>query len=65
VDSWLAQPSVTVVHPGPRHAQMLRDLLLPLGTAGNLTTAPTSPRPPLSTGRNSVHSTTTLHGSGT
>ena len=37
VDSWLEQPSVTVVHPGPRHAQMLRDLLLPLGTGGNLT----------------------------
>jgi toxin-antitoxin system PIN domain toxin len=38
VDSWLAQPSVTVVHPGPQHAQMLRDLLLPLGAGGNLTT---------------------------
>lgn len=37
VDSWLEQPSVTVVHPVPRHAQMLRDLLLPLGTGGNLT----------------------------
>jgi len=37
VDSWLERPSVTVVHPGPRHAQMLRDLLLPLGTGGNLT----------------------------
>ena len=37
VDSWLAQPSVTVVHPGPRHAHMQRDLLLPLGTGGNLT----------------------------
>ena len=38
VDSWLEQPSVTVVHPGPRHARMLRDLLLPLGAGGNLTT---------------------------
>ena len=38
VDSWLEQPSVTVVHPGPRHARILRDLLLPLGTGGNLTT---------------------------
>jgi toxin-antitoxin system PIN domain toxin len=37
VDSWLEQPSVTVVHPGPRHARMLRDLLLPAGTGGNLT----------------------------
>jgi uncharacterized protein len=38
VDSWLAQPPVTIVHPGPRHAQMLRDILLPLGAGGNLTT---------------------------
>lgn len=37
VDSWLEQPSVTVVHPGPYHARMLRDLLLPSGTGGNLT----------------------------
>jgi toxin-antitoxin system PIN domain toxin len=37
VDSWLEEPSVIVVHPGPRHARMLRDLLLPLGTGGNLT----------------------------
>jgi toxin-antitoxin system PIN domain toxin len=37
VDSWLAQAAVTVVHPGPRHARMLRDLLLPLGSGGNLT----------------------------
>ncbi len=37
VDSWLAQPSVTLVHPGPRHAQLLRDLLLPSGAGGNLT----------------------------
>lgn len=37
VDSWLARPSVTVIHPGARHAQTLRDLLLPLGTGGNLT----------------------------
>ena len=38
VDSWLAQPCVTVVHPTSRHAPVLRDLLEPLGTAGNLTT---------------------------
>jgi toxin-antitoxin system PIN domain toxin len=37
VDSWLAQPCVTVVHPTSRHAPVLRDLLEPLGTAGNLT----------------------------
>ena len=38
VDSWLAQPCVTVVHPTSRHAPVLRQLLEPLGTAGNLTT---------------------------
>jgi toxin-antitoxin system PIN domain toxin len=37
VDGWLAQPAVTVVHPTDRHAAVLRDLLRPLGTAGNLT----------------------------
>jgi toxin-antitoxin system PIN domain toxin len=37
VDSWLAQPPVTVVHPTNRHAAVMRDLLTPLGAAGNLT----------------------------
>lgn len=37
VDGWLAQPAVTVVHPTDRHAAVLRDLLAPLGAAGNLT----------------------------
>ncbi len=37
VDRWLAQPVVTVIHPTDRHAAVLRDLLVPLGTAGNLT----------------------------
>lgn len=37
VDGWLAQPSVTVVHPTDRHAAVMRSLLSPLGTAGNLT----------------------------
>lgn len=37
VESWLAQPCVTVVHPTERHAAVLRELLHPLGTAGNLT----------------------------
>ncbi|MHB1615248.1 MAG: TA system VapC family ribonuclease toxin [Actinomycetes bacterium] len=37
VDGWLAQPCVTVVHPTERHAVVLRELLAPLGTAGNLT----------------------------
>jgi toxin-antitoxin system PIN domain toxin len=38
VDGWLAQPCATVVHPTARHPAQLRDLLAPLGTAGNLTT---------------------------
>lgn len=38
VDAWLAQPCATVLHPGSRHAELLRELLTPLGTAGNLTT---------------------------
>ena len=38
VRSWLAQPTVTVVHPTERHAGLLRELLGPLGAAGNLTT---------------------------
>jgi toxin-antitoxin system PIN domain toxin len=37
VDSWLAQPNATVLHPTDRHSQLLRELLTPLGTAGNLT----------------------------
>ena len=38
VDSWLAHPCSTVVHPTERHAVVLRGLLEALGTAGNLTT---------------------------
>lgn len=38
VDGWLAQPCAIVVHPTARHAAVLRGLLAPLGTAGNLTT---------------------------
>lgn len=38
VDEWLAQPAATVVNPSVEHAAHLRDLLKPLGTAGNLTT---------------------------
>ena len=37
VASWLDQPSATIVHPGPRHLAVLRELLMPLGTGGNLT----------------------------
>ena len=38
VEAWLAQPQVSLVHPGRRHATLLFDLLRTLGTAGNLTT---------------------------
>lgn len=38
VEAWLAAPCATVLHPGPRHGVLLRQLLEPLGTAGNLTT---------------------------
>lgn len=38
VDAWLATPCATVLHPGPRHAVLLRQLLEPVGAAGNLTT---------------------------
>jgi toxin-antitoxin system PIN domain toxin len=38
VGSWLKQPSVSVLSPGPRHAELLFGLLGALGTAGNLTT---------------------------
>jgi toxin-antitoxin system PIN domain toxin len=37
VDGWLAQPTATVIHPTGRHSAVLRDLLAPVGTAGNLT----------------------------
>ena len=36
--AWLSRPSVAVVDPGPRHAEILFGLLESLGTAGNLTT---------------------------
>lgn len=38
VRSWLAAPSVRIVHPGEEHARILFELLEHLGTAGNLTT---------------------------
>ena len=38
IDSWLKSPVATIVHPSEGHANRLRDLLAPLGTAGNLTT---------------------------
>jgi toxin-antitoxin system PIN domain toxin len=36
VTGWLDQPSVVVLHPGDRHHLIMRELLAPLGTAGNL-----------------------------
>jgi len=36
VDRWLAQPRAVVVHPGDRHAALMRQLLGRPGTAGNL-----------------------------
>lgn len=38
VDGWLAQPPVRLVAPGSAHWAVLRNLLLHMGTAGNLTT---------------------------
>lgn len=37
VDEWLARPNVGVLEPGRRHTAIMRQLLQPLGTAGNLT----------------------------
>ena len=37
LERWLEQPTATIVYPGPHHARILRELLRPLGTAGNLT----------------------------
>ena len=36
--AWLAQPYVTMLDPGVRHAEILFGLLESVGTAGNLTT---------------------------
>jgi hypothetical protein len=36
VDAWLGAPPAVVVEPTARHAQVIRDLLRPLGTGGNL-----------------------------
>lgn len=38
VREWLARPNVTILDPGPRHAEVLFSLLAHAGTAGNLTT---------------------------
>lgn len=38
VESWLERPNVRIVHPGPRHAELLFGFLRAEGNAGNLTT---------------------------
>jgi len=38
VQDWLARPHVIVVDPTDRHLGLMRELLQPLGTAGNLVT---------------------------
>jgi toxin-antitoxin system PIN domain toxin len=38
VELWLAQPCALVLHPTERHLAVLRGLVEPLGTAGNITT---------------------------
>ena len=38
VDSWLRQPGSSIVHPGKRHWDILRNLIDLAGTGGNLTT---------------------------
>lgn len=37
IESWLEQPSVVIIEPGPRHITILKGLLSAIGTAGNLT----------------------------
>lgn len=37
IDDWLEQPNSMVITPTFQHSLILRDLLLPLGTGGNLT----------------------------
>lgn len=37
VEGWLARPNAIVLHPTERHVAILRGLIEPLGTAGDLT----------------------------
>ena len=37
VEAWLDQPVVKTIEPTAKHPRILRDLVMPLGTAGNLT----------------------------
>lgn len=38
VDGWIGRPNTTILEPTTRHSAVLRELLMPIGTAGNLTT---------------------------
>ena len=38
IRSWLVRPQTILVHPGPRHADILFNLLKVVGGGGNLTT---------------------------
>ena len=38
VEGWVAHPCAVVIHPGDRHLALVRQLLRPLGIAGNLVT---------------------------
>lgn len=38
VEGWLAQPCSLILHPTGRHLTILRGLMEPLGTAGNIST---------------------------
>jgi toxin-antitoxin system PIN domain toxin len=38
VEGWLSQPCALIVNPTDRHFSVIRGLLEPLGTAGNITT---------------------------
>lgn len=38
VEEWLARPVASTLSPGPNHVALTRELLQPLGIAGNLTT---------------------------
>jgi toxin-antitoxin system PIN domain toxin len=37
IDGWLAQPAVVTVDPTAQHLGIVRNLLMPIGTGGNLT----------------------------
>jgi toxin-antitoxin system PIN domain toxin len=37
IGSWLERETVTLIHPGPRHFQVLKELLVEMGSGGNLT----------------------------